>query len=39
MPQFGGKSKKPSSDSKRHFTVVIGGKRASPLTPPANIYK
>ncbi len=28
MQQFGGK------DSKRHFTVVIGGKRASPLTPP-----
>jgi hypothetical protein len=27
MPQFGGKSaKKSSSDSKRHFTVVIGGK-------------
>ena len=27
MPQFGGKSaKKSSSDSKRHFTVVMGGK-------------
>jgi len=27
MPQFGGKTaKKSSSDSKRHFTVVIGGK-------------
>jgi serine/threonine protein kinase len=27
MPQFGGKSaKKSSSDTKRHFTVVIGGK-------------
>jgi len=27
MTQFGGKSvKKSSSDSKRHFTVVIGGK-------------
>ena len=26
MPQFGGKPKKTSSDSKRHFTVVMGGK-------------
>ena len=27
MPQFGGKSvKKSSSDTKRHFTVVMGGK-------------
>jgi hypothetical protein len=26
MPQFGAKSKKTSSDSKRHFTVVMGGK-------------
>ena len=27
MPQFGGKNaKKTSSDSKRHFTVVMGGK-------------
>jgi hypothetical protein len=27
MPQFGGKpAKKSSSDSKRHFTVVMGGK-------------
>ena len=30
MPQFGGKpakkTKKTSSDSKRHFTVVMGGK-------------
>ena len=27
MPQFGGKNaKKSSSDSKRHFTVVMGGK-------------
>lgn len=26
MPQFGGKPKKSSSDTKRHFTVVIGGK-------------
>ena len=26
MPQFGGKQKKTSSDSKRHFTVVMGGK-------------
>ncbi len=27
MPQFGGKiEKKTSSDSKRHFTVVMGGK-------------
>ena len=26
MLQFGGKSTKTSSDSKRHFTVVMGGK-------------
>ena len=26
MSQFGGKPKKTSSDSKRHFTVVMGGK-------------
>ena len=26
MPKFGGKPKKSSSDSKRHFTVVMGGK-------------
>ena len=26
MPQIGGKPKKASSDSKRHFTVVMGGK-------------
>ena len=26
MPQFGGKPKKISSDTKRHFTVVIEGK-------------
>jgi hypothetical protein len=26
MPQFGGKPKKTSSDSKRHFTVVMKGK-------------
>jgi hypothetical protein len=26
MPQIGGKPKKTSSDSKRHFTVVMGGK-------------
>ena len=26
MLQFGGKPKKTSSDSKRHFTVVMGGK-------------
>ena len=41
MPQFGGKTaKKSSSESKRHFTVVMGGKEhglyvSSPLSSAA----
>ena len=39
MPQIVGKQKKTSSDSKRHFTVVIdsgdkGGTNVPPLPPP-----
>jgi hypothetical protein len=32
MPQFGGKSKKTSSDSKRHF---MGGSALPPVPPQA----